>query len=515
MKKLLFIFLAGLLVFTPSRLDARKVKFKNGDVYDGEWKNKAPNGMGVMIYANGEIYSGYWVNGIKNGMGTMSFLSGDEYLGDWKDDKFHGEGKMTYANKDFYQGSWEAGKKQGEGTMTYSDGAVYAGSWVEDQYDGKGTLTYVNKDVYEGGWKAGRQCGEGEMKYADGASYAGSWLDGRYSGVGKMNYVNGDIYEGAWENGLRSGEGSFFDNALSRIYKGSWNDASLSGPGNITFVSNGTVEMSLDGEWTENGRFSTTFSIAGKTYTGTVAPASGDGVTGPCLETGKVAWETDMVADGRWKQNTTLAICDYKDMVEGRLRYNLAGRSFDGDVKDGKENNGKLNVTVPGKFLFDGEMKLGEPFGIYVGDFKASPFTEYDLSGWDEVIGADIGRLDGLRSICGVFRDSLLTVRGMLTNGIPDGEVSMVYAAKDSLTLNSSWANGKLVDGKGVIAGTPFVIVAVENDNVQVDLESGERLAFVPARPAAILPEIEQKLNDQRTLRERLAAEMMGGAAAQ
>ena len=133
----------------------------------------------------------------------------------------------------------------------------------------------------------------------------------------------------------------------------------------------------------------------------------------------------------------------------------------------------------------------------------------------DAALFADIGRLDGLRSICGVFRDSLLTVRGMLTNGIPDGEVSMVYAAKDTLTLNSSWANGKLVDGKGVIAGTPFVIVAVENDNVQVDLESGERIAFVPSKPAAILPEIEQKLNDQRTLRERLAAEMMGGAAAQ
>ena len=41
MKKLLFIILACLLVFAPSRLDARKVKFKNGDVYDGEWKNKA------------------------------------------------------------------------------------------------------------------------------------------------------------------------------------------------------------------------------------------------------------------------------------------------------------------------------------------------------------------------------------------------------------------------------------------------------------------------------------------
>ena len=78
MKKVIFISLALILAFAPMNLDARKVKFKNGDVYDGEWKSKAPNGMGVMIYANGEIYSGYWVNGIKEGLGTMTFLNGED-----------------------------------------------------------------------------------------------------------------------------------------------------------------------------------------------------------------------------------------------------------------------------------------------------------------------------------------------------------------------------------------------------------------------------------------------------
>ncbi|MCR5518855.1 MAG: hypothetical protein K6F21_00855 [Bacteroidales bacterium] len=514
MKKLLLISLAIIMAFVPSRLDARKVKFKNGDVYDGEWKNKAPNGMGVMIYANGEIYSGYWVNGIKNGMGTMVFLNKDEYLGDWKDDKFHGEGKMTYANKDFYQGAWEVGKKHGEGTMTYADGSVYTGSWVEDLYDGKGSYTAVNKDEYVGDWKAGKQCGEGEMKYADGASYSGFWLDGQYSGMGKKSFVNGDVYDGMWEKGVRKGEGEFFDKALSRIFKGNWTDSVVSGEGSIVFLNEATVEMTLAGEWLENGLFSTSFSKSGKNFSGSVISTSGDGVSGPFLSVGKVAWETEMVADGRWKANTSLATCDYKDMVEGHLRYNLGGRSFDGDVKDGKENNGKLDVTVPGRFMFTGNMKAGEPFGIYVGDFKASPFTEYDLSAWDQVLGEDIGRLDGLHSICGVFKDSLLTLRGMLTDGVPDGEVTMVYAAEDSLTMASSWIGGKLSEGRGVIAGTPFVIVAVENDNVQVDLENGERLSFVPSKPAAILPEINEKLKEQRTLRERMAAEMMGVAPA-
>ena len=55
MKKILFLTLAAVLAFMPAQLDARKHKYPNGDQYDGEWKNKAPNGMGVMVYANGEI----------------------------------------------------------------------------------------------------------------------------------------------------------------------------------------------------------------------------------------------------------------------------------------------------------------------------------------------------------------------------------------------------------------------------------------------------------------------------
>ena len=42
-----------------------------------------------------------------------------------------------------------------------------------------------------------------------------------------------------------------------------------------------------------------------------------------------------------------------------------------------------------------------------------------------------------------------------------------------------------------------------------VDLETGERCAFIWSDPMAILTDIKAKLDEQRAIREKLAAEMM------
>ena len=515
MKKILFLSLALVFAFMPANLDARKHKYPNGDQYDGEWKNKAPNGMGVMIYANGEIYSGYWTNGIKNGLGTMRFLSGDEYLGNWENDKISGEGKMTYANKDYYEGNWLDNKQHGEGSMTYADGSTYIGGWAAGLYDGKGVREYPNKDRYEGGWAAGKQQGEGAMQYATGASYSGSWEAGAPSGEGKMCYENGDVYTGKWLSGKRSGEGEFYDKAHDRFLVGTWNGSALSGKGSIGFGNDPVGGLTLQGEWMEDGMFQTTYSFGDRTFFGTVLPLSGDSVTGPMLSSGKVVWQDGTIADGIWKPEATLAGCVYTDMISGRVHYSIEGRTFDGDVKDGKENNGTLTVSIPGIFSFSGELKAGEPFGIYVGDFKASPFQEFDLSAWDEVQGADIGRIDGKSALSGVYRDSTFTVRGLLKDGVPDGEVYMEYTAPDSLSMNSFWKDGKVVEGKGVLDAVPFTLSATEDGRIQIDLENGERCTLLFSTPFALLPDIRVKVCEQRTLREKMAAEMKAMAAAQ
>lgn len=513
MKKLLFISLALVLAFVPANLDARKVKFKNGDAYDGEWKNKAPNGMGVMIYANGEIYSGYWVNGIREGIGTMIFQNGDEYLGNWKEDKFSGDGKMTYANKDFYEGGWEEGKQHGEGTMTYTAGGSYKGGWASGLYEGKGVRVFPNEDIYDGEWAAGQQQGTGTMTYAAGGSYEGSWSAGKPDGEGTMNYAGGDVFSGRWAAGKRAGAGELYDKQHDRYLQGTWNDTELSGTGYVRFAKDQIETLAIQGEW-QGEVFSTSYTMGGKTFTGIVLPMTGDGQTGPCLQSGKVEWENGTVADGKWKDNITLADCAYTDMVNGKVRYSVGGRSFDGDIKDGKENNGTLTVAIPGQFSFSGELKAGEPYGIYVGNLMACPFGAFDLSAWDEVQGADIGRIEG-NAIGGVFKKDGFTFRGLLKNGLPDGETVMEYSPADSLSLSSSWKDGKLITGRGLIDSVPFTLTVSEDSNAaQVDLENGERCNFIMGNPLTVLSDIKAKIAEQRAIREKLAAQMMAATQA-
>ena len=106
-------------------------------------------------------------------------------------------------------------------------------------------------------------------------------------------------------------------------------------------------------------------------------------------------------------------------------------------------------------------------------------------------------------------------MRGLLKDGVPDGEVYMEYTAPDSLSMNSFWKDGKVVEGKGVLDAVPFTLSATEDGRIQIDLENGERCTLLFSTPFALLPDIRVKVCEQRTLREKMAAEMKAMAAAQ
>ena len=43
------------------------MKYNNGDLYNGEWKNDLKEGEGTIKYNNGDIYDGNWKNDLKEG----------------------------------------------------------------------------------------------------------------------------------------------------------------------------------------------------------------------------------------------------------------------------------------------------------------------------------------------------------------------------------------------------------------------------------------------------------------
>ena len=52
--------------------------YKNGDRYDGEWKNDDREGMGILYYKNGDRYDGELKNDKREGMGIL-YYNKDDY----------------------------------------------------------------------------------------------------------------------------------------------------------------------------------------------------------------------------------------------------------------------------------------------------------------------------------------------------------------------------------------------------------------------------------------------------
>jgi hypothetical protein len=63
------------------------------------------------IYPNGDIYNGCCIirdgKELLNGNGKMIYKNGDEFEGEWKDNKIEGNGKMIYKNGDVFEGEWK------------------------------------------------------------------------------------------------------------------------------------------------------------------------------------------------------------------------------------------------------------------------------------------------------------------------------------------------------------------------------------------------------------------------
>jgi hypothetical protein len=180
-------------------------------------------------------YSGHAEIGIANGV--YKFANGNVYEGEWKDRKYNGKGVYKFADEGVYDGEFKDGKYNGKGVRKYADGKVYEGEWKDDECNGKGVCKFSDGDMYDGEWKDGEFNGKGKMVYADGDVYEGEWKDGEFNGKGVMMYADGDVYEGEWKDDERNGKGVLKVSNGAGVYEGGWKDDKRDGPGILTEVN--------------------------------------------------------------------------------------------------------------------------------------------------------------------------------------------------------------------------------------------------------------------------------------
>jgi len=138
------------------------MKWKNGDSYDGEWKNGKKNGYGVYVSEDGQIYEGYWVDNRKEGQGKEVDPDGNIYEGEWKHDEHDGYGIETLSGSK-YTGMWKAGVKHGKGVYYFGTGNRYDGEWIEDRKHGEGIKINADGSKKKQVWDNGVMISESQI----------------------------------------------------------------------------------------------------------------------------------------------------------------------------------------------------------------------------------------------------------------------------------------------------------------------------------------------------------------
>ena len=89
--------------------DIQRKVYKNGDIYEGEFRDGKRHGRGVYRFANGDTYEGEYRNGKRCGYGRFSFANGDVYEGEFWENRYHGHGTFRFANGEVIEGEWANG----------------------------------------------------------------------------------------------------------------------------------------------------------------------------------------------------------------------------------------------------------------------------------------------------------------------------------------------------------------------------------------------------------------------
>ena len=99
--------------------------------YSGQYnQGNKPHGWGRKLYKDGYIYEGEWKNGIRNGFCKFIWVDGNYYQGDFKDSTMHGFGTMTWNDGVTYEGEWEEGEPHGKGQKWDKNGEkIKRGLW--------------------------------------------------------------------------------------------------------------------------------------------------------------------------------------------------------------------------------------------------------------------------------------------------------------------------------------------------------------------------------------------------
>ena len=215
------------------------------DIYIGEYEDINREGYGKYIRKNKSYYIGQWQNDYEHGKGAIysEIYSNNNYIiyeGDFKEGKPNGIGKCVYDNGNYYIGEFLNGIRHGKGTIYYKNNNIkYEGDFVEDRVEGNGKYIWENGEYYIGQFFNNLRHGKGIEYYNNNnIEYDGDFVMNKYEGNGKFYWKNWNYYVGQWLNGLKHGKGKIYSKDNIIIYDGFFVNGEKSNSEMINFSIN-------------------------------------------------------------------------------------------------------------------------------------------------------------------------------------------------------------------------------------------------------------------------------------
>ncbi|XP_068620832.1 radial spoke head 10 homolog B-like [Battus philenor] len=226
------------------------IRFKNGNIYEGNISMKVMHGDGIFMWADGTVYTGKFKDNEMNGRGLIQWKDDTWYEGEFVGNLRHGKGMYVDSrNQRSYIGQWYNGTKNGHGVIYYSQTFKnsYEGQWLYNVRHGFGSREYCPHSGYEGNWDLYVREGKGLMIWPNHDFYRGYWKNGVMSGTGtyiwdtfhndSMSQPSVIMYQGQWFRGQRHGYGMLnLGLSLGAYYSGEFKNNQKHGAGML--VSN-------------------------------------------------------------------------------------------------------------------------------------------------------------------------------------------------------------------------------------------------------------------------------------
>ena len=218
--------------------------------YEGEWKNRHRDGLGVLIWKGVAKFIGQFIEGRVIGFGLLFHDDGDEYIGYWNEFQAHGLGIYRTKKVVSFEGNWDHDKQHGFGIEKWPRNTWFKGIYFEGNKEGIGILNIEDKGIYEGEMKNGNINGIGKFTFRDGRKYEGEFKNNKMEGAGIINWPDGKLFVGEFKEDIQEGFGVFY--SRKKTYIGIWRNAVLDGDAII--VENNKIKKQLweDGRPSEN-----------------------------------------------------------------------------------------------------------------------------------------------------------------------------------------------------------------------------------------------------------------------